>query len=88
MVISFSKSWVPEAQRPKLETRRDQSQLTGDREARNPVEKEAPKPRNWFEVAEGRELRCSKEEIWEARRQEFEVPGGRSVWRCPEAEVR
>ena len=52
------------------------------------MEKEAPKPRNWFEVAEGRELRCSKEEIWEARRQEFEVPGGRSVWRCPEAEVK
>ena len=41
MVISFSKSWVPEAQRPKLETRRDQSQLTGDQEARNPVEKKA-----------------------------------------------
>ena len=39
MVISFSKSWVPEAQRTKLETRRDQSQLTGDQEARNPVEK-------------------------------------------------
>ena len=34
------KSWVPEAQRPKLETRREQSQLTGDQEARNPVEKE------------------------------------------------
>ena len=35
------KSGVPEAQRPKLETRRDQSQLTGDQEARNPVEKKA-----------------------------------------------